>query len=56
MNKANKVDAIGTVVGAAIGATTVTSFVESTVGVSAGAKTGFSALVTASMFGLSIAT
>ncbi len=56
MNKANKVDAIGTVVGAAIGATTVTSFVESTVGVSAGAKTGFSAIITSLMFGLSIAT
>lgn len=55
MNKANKVDAVGTIVGASIGATTVTSFVESTVGVSAGAKTGFSSLITASMFGLSIA-
>lgn len=55
INKANKVDAIGTVVGAGIGATTVTSFVESTVGVSAGAKTGFSAMITALMFGLSIA-
>ncbi len=55
MNKANKVDAIGTVIGAGIGATTVTSFVESTVGVSAGAKTGFSAIITASLFGLSIA-
>ncbi len=55
MNKANKVDAIGTIAGAAMGATTVTSFVESTVGVSAGAKTGFSAVITAMMFGLSIA-
>lgn len=56
VNKANRVDAVGTIVGASIGATTVTSFVESTVGVSAGAKTGFSGLVTASMFGLSILT
>ena len=54
MNKANKVDAISTIVGAGIGATTVTSFVESTVGVSSGAKTGFSAVITALMFGLSI--
>lgn len=56
INKANRVDAAGTIVGAAIGATTVTSFVESTVGVSAGAKTGFSALITATMFGMSILT
>ncbi|MGL5204902.1 MAG: solute carrier family 23 protein, partial [Metamycoplasmataceae bacterium] len=55
INKANKVDAAGTIVGAGIGATTVTSFVESTVGVSAGAKTGFSSIITAIMFGLSIA-
>ena len=55
INKANKVDAVGTIIGAGIGATTVTSFVESTVGVSAGAKTGFSAMITATMFGLSIA-
>ncbi|MGL4252095.1 MAG: NCS2 family permease [Metamycoplasmataceae bacterium] len=54
INKANKVDAVGTIIGAGIGATTVTSFVESTVGVSAGAKTGFSSIITSLMFGLSI--
>ncbi|MGL6125078.1 MAG: NCS2 family permease [Metamycoplasmataceae bacterium] len=54
INNANKVDAVGTIVGASIGATTVTSFVESTVGVSAGARTGFASLITATMFGLSI--
>ena len=41
--------------GASIGATTVTSFVESTVGVSAGARTGFASIITALCFGLSIA-
>lgn len=55
MVKANIVDAIGTITGASIGATTVTSFVESTVGVSVGAKTGFANLITASLFALSIA-
>ncbi len=53
--RANEVDAICTFAGAAMGSTTVTTFVESTVGVSAGAKTGFSALVTSLCFGLSIA-
>ena len=45
--KANIVDAVSTVAGAGIGATTVSSFIESTVGISAGAKTGFSAIITA---------
>ncbi len=55
MVKANQVDAISTIVGAGIGATTVTSFVESTTGVAAGAKTGLASVVTALCFGLSIA-
>ncbi len=55
MARANQVDAISTIVGAGIGATTVTTFVESTTGVGAGGKTGFSALVTSSLFALSIA-
>ncbi|MBR2999104.1 MAG: NCS2 family permease [Mycoplasmataceae bacterium] len=55
MEKANFVDAVSTVVGSSIGATTVTSFVESTVGVSAGAKTGLSTIVTALCFASSIA-
>lgn len=45
--RANIVDAVSTVAGAGIGATTVSSFIESTVGISAGAKTGFSAIITA---------
>ncbi len=53
--KANYVDAGATVFGGAIGATTVTSFVESTVGVAAGAKTGIASITTAIMFALSIA-
>ncbi len=53
--KANYVDAGATVFGGAIGATTVTSFVESTVGVAAGAKTGIASIVTSIMFALSIA-
>lgn len=55
MSKANVVDAVSTIAGASIGATTVTTFVESTVGIESGAKTGFASIVTASMFGLSIA-
>lgn len=55
LKKASYVDAISTIMGASIGATTVTSFVESTVGVSAGARTGFASIITALCFGLSIA-
>ena len=55
LKKASYVDALSTIIGASIGATTVTSFVESTVGVSAGAKTGFAAIITSLCFGLSIA-
>lgn len=47
-------DSIATCVGALIGTSTVTTFVESGVGVAAGGKTGFTALVTASLFFLSI--
>lgn len=55
LTKANHVDAASTILGAGIGATTVTSFVESTVGVSAGAKTGFSAIITSLCFAATIA-
>lgn len=55
MSKANHVDAAFTMIGAGIGATTVTTYVESTVGVSFGARTGVAAIVTSLMFGLSIA-
>ena len=39
-------DAVGTVAGAALGTSTVTSFVESSSGVAAGARTGLASLVT----------
>ncbi|MCD8091166.1 MAG: NCS2 family permease [Clostridiales bacterium] len=47
-------DAIGTVVGACLGTSTVTSYVESTVGVAAGGKTGLTAATTAFLFLISI--
>lgn len=40
------VDAIGTCVGACTGNTTITTFIESSAGVEAGARTGFSSMVT----------
>ncbi|MCR5622253.1 MAG: NCS2 family permease [Treponema sp.] len=43
-------DAIGTVAGACLGTSTVTSFVESTSGVAAGGRTGLSSAVTALLF------
>ena len=47
-------DAIGTVAGACLGTSTVTSFVESSSGVAAGARTGLSSVVTAIMFLLAL--
>ena len=47
-------DAIGTVVGAALGTSTVTSFVESSAGVAAGGRTGLSSVVTAILFLLAL--
>ena len=43
-------DAIGTVAGASLGTSTVTSYVESASGVSAGGRTGLANLVTAALF------
>lgn len=43
-------DAVGTVVGSCLGTSTVTSFVESTSGVAAGARTGLASVVTALLF------
>jgi AGZA family xanthine/uracil permease-like MFS transporter len=43
-------DAVGTVAGAALGTSTVTSFVESTAGVAAGGRTGLTALSTGALF------
>lgn len=47
-------DAVGTVVGACLGTSTVTSFVESSAGVAAGGKTGLTALTTGIMFIIAI--
>ena len=50
MKEALLSDAIGTVVGACTGTSTVTTFVESASGVEAGGRTGLTALVTGLMF------
>ncbi|MBQ9081136.1 MAG: NCS2 family permease [Clostridia bacterium] len=50
MNKMMLADAIATTAGAIAGTSTVTTFVESSSGVSAGGKTGFTALVTGILF------
>ena len=47
-------DAVGTVAGACLGTSTVTSFVESSSGVAAGAKTGLASVVTAILFLVSL--
>jgi AGZA family xanthine/uracil permease-like MFS transporter len=47
-------DAIGTVAGAALGTSTVTSYVESTAGVAAGGRTGLTSLVTGVLFFLAL--
>jgi AGZA family xanthine/uracil permease-like MFS transporter len=47
-------DAVGTVAGAALGTSTVTSYVESTAGVAAGGRTGLTSLTTAILFLLAL--
>ncbi|WP_036611661.1 NCS2 family permease [Oribacterium sp. P6A1] len=47
-------DAVGTVAGACLGTSTITSFVESSAGVAAGGKTGLTAFTTGCMFLISI--
>jgi AGZA family xanthine/uracil permease-like MFS transporter len=47
-------DAVGTVAGAALGTSTVTSYVESTAGVAAGGRTGLTSLSTAVLFLLAL--
>src|SRR5437899_11022230 len=47
-------DAIGTVAGAALGTSTVTSFVESAAGVEAGGRTGLTGLIVAALFLLAL--
>lgn len=47
-------DSIATMVGAVLGTSTTTSYIESSAGVAAGARTGFASLVTAGLFILSL--
>ncbi len=47
-------DAVATCAGSCLGTSTVTTFVESSAGISEGAKTGLSSLVVSALFGLSI--
>lgn len=54
IEKALLADSVGTVVGAALGTSTVTSFVESGAGVAAGGRTGLTAVTTGVCFILSI--
>ncbi|WP_027963957.1 NCS2 family permease [Halalkalibacillus halophilus] len=53
-NRALFSDSAATVAGAAFGTSTTTSYIESTTGVSAGARTGFASLVTAALFLLAL--
>ena len=54
VGKALTADAIGTIAGACLGTSTVTTFVESASGVAAGGRTGLTALSTAGMFLLAL--
>ncbi len=47
-------DAFGTIAGSFLGTSTTTSYIESTAGVTAGARTGFASLVTALLFEVAI--
>ena len=50
VNKALLSDAIGTVIGASLGTSTVTSYIESSAGVASGGRTGLTALSTGVLF------
>jgi len=52
--KALFADAIGTTVGAILGTSTVTTYVESAAGVSEGGRTGLTALTTAALFAMAL--
>ncbi len=52
--KALMADAVGTVAGACLGTSTVTSYVESSAGVAQGGRTGLTAITTAGMFVLAM--
>lgn len=54
VEKALMADAIGTVAGACLGTSTVTTFVESASGVAEGGRTGLTALSTSAMFAISL--
>lgn len=54
VEKALLADAVGTVAGAALGTSTVTSFVESTSGVEVGGRTGLTSVTTGVLFLLSV--
>lgn len=54
VERALMADAVGTIAGAALGTSTVTSFVESTSGVGVGGRTGLTAVTTGCLFFLSI--
>ena len=47
-------DAVGTVIGAALGTSTVTAYIESSTGVSAGGRTGLANMITAALFFVSL--
>ncbi|MEB3358624.1 MAG: NCS2 family permease [Synechococcales bacterium] len=53
-NQALLADAIGTTVGAVLGTSTVTTYIESAAGVAEGGRSGFTAIVTAALFVLAI--
>ena len=50
VNKAMLADAVGTMGGALIGTSTVTTYIESTAGISEGGRTGFTSIVTGVLF------
>lgn len=54
MKQALMTDALGTTLGSCLGTSTVTTFVESSTGISAGARTGLSAVVTGILFLMSL--
>jgi len=53
-SRAMLADAIGTILGALLGTSTVTSYIESSTGISQGARTGFANIITALLFLLAL--
>ena len=54
MEKPLMADAVGTTAGAAMGTSTVTTYIESSTGIEEGGRTGFTALVVGALFALSL--